>query len=83
MYCTINKHMVRDICVSLWYVVGFDHGIPCCVKNMARGTQLRQFVYWVPRAMFFTRHGRPWSNPIIARLLIDFFAVFYLNKYEF
>ena len=21
------------------------------------------FVYWVPRAMFFTRHGRPWSNP--------------------
>ena len=19
--------------------------------------------YWVPRAMFFTRHGRPWSNP--------------------
>ena len=21
------------------------------------------FVYWVPRATFFTRHGRPWSNP--------------------
>ena len=40
-------------------------------KNMALGPQLRQkprlsssvFVYWVPRAMFFTRHGRPWSNP--------------------
>ena len=38
---------------------------------MALGPQLRQkprpsasvFVYWVPRAMFFTRHGRPWSNP--------------------
>ena len=34
------------------------------------------FVYWVPRAMFFTRHGRPWSNPIIARSLIDFFFHF-------
>ena len=26
---------------------------------------------WGPRAMFFTRHVRPWSNPIIARLLIE------------
>ena len=38
---------------------------------MALGPQLRQkprpsasvFVNWIPRAMFFTRHGRPWSNP--------------------
>ena len=29
--------------------------------------------YWGPRAMFFTRHRRPWSNPIITHLLIDFF----------
>ena len=21
------------------YIVGFDHGLPFCVKNMARGTQ--------------------------------------------
>ena len=26
--------------------------------------------------MFFTRHGRPWSNPIIARSQIDFFPCF-------
>ena len=26
-------------------------------------TSASVFVYWVPRAMFFTRHGRPWSNP--------------------
>ena len=40
---------------------------------MALGPQLRQkprpsasvFVYWVPWAIFFTRHGRPWSNPTI------------------
>ena len=32
------------------------------------------FRYWVPRAMFFTRYRRPWSNPIIARSLIDFFS---------
>ena len=52
-------------------IIGFDHGLPCRVKNMTLGPQLRQkprpsasvFVYWVPRAMFFTRHGRPWSNP--------------------
>ena len=52
-------------------IIGFDHGLPCPVKNMALGPQLRQkprpsasvFVYWVPRAMFFTRHGRPRSNP--------------------
>ena len=22
------------------YVIGFNHGLPCCVKNMARGTQV-------------------------------------------
>ena len=57
-------------------IIGFDHGLPCRVKNMALGTQLRQkprpsasvFVYWVPRAMFFTRHGRPWSNPTVWHL---------------
>ena len=42
-------------------VVGFDHG------------SASVFAYWVPRAIFFTRHRRPWSNPIIAGLLIDFF----------
>ena len=25
--------------VLCWHVVGFDHGLPCRVKNMARGTQ--------------------------------------------
>ena len=25
--------------------------------------------YWVPQAMFSTRHGRPWSNPTIYHLL--------------
>ena len=57
--------------ISECAIIGFDHGHPCRVKNMALGPQLRQkprpsasvFVYWVPRAMFFTRHGRPWSNP--------------------
>ena len=57
--------------ISECAIIGFDHGLPCRVKNMALGPQLRQkprpsasvFVYWVPRAMFFTRHGRPWSNP--------------------
>ena len=24
---------------DMWFVVGFDHGLPCRVKNMARGTQ--------------------------------------------
>ena len=33
-------------------IIGFDHGL-----------QAEVFVYWVPRAMFFTRHGRPWSTP--------------------
>ena len=32
--------------------------------------------YWGPWAMFFTRNGRPWSNPIISRSLIDFFPCF-------
>ena len=52
-------------------IIGFDHGLPCRVKNMALGPQWRQkprpsasvFVYRVPQAMFFTRHGTPWSNP--------------------
>ena len=30
-------------------------------KNL--GPSASVFVYWVPWAMFFTRHGRPWSNP--------------------
>ena len=63
------KHGKKSI--SKRAIIGFDHGLPCRVKNMALGPQLRQkprpsasvFVYWVPRAMFFTRHGRPWSNP--------------------
>ena len=33
--------------------------------------------YRGPRAMFFTLHGRPWSNPIIARSLIDFLSVLF------
>ena len=57
--------------ISECAIIGFDHGLPCRVKNMALWPQLRLkprpsasvFVYWVPRAMFFTRHGRPWSNP--------------------
>ena len=36
-----------------------------------------------PRAMFFTRHGRPWSNPIIARSLIDFFFHFVHRNLNF
>ena len=30
--------------------------------------------YWGLRAMSFTWHGTPWSNPIIARSLINFFC---------
>ena len=64
--------------------VGFDHGLLCRVKNMARGTQYTKTEAdgqgfgrnWCPRAMVFTRHGRPRSNPIIARSLIDFFSCF-------
>ena len=71
------------------HVVGFDHGLPCRVKNMARGTQQtkteaegRGFCRnWGPRAMFFTRHGRPWSNPIIARSLIDFFFILFTETW--
>ena len=33
-----------------------------CEKH---GPRASVFVYWVPRAMFFTRHGRPWSNPTL------------------
>ena len=63
------KHGKKSI--SKRAIIGFDHGLLCRMKNMALGPQLRQkprpsasvFVYWVPRAMFFTWHGRPWSNP--------------------
>ena len=63
---------MKKISISESVIIGFDHGLPCRVKNMALGPQLRQkprpsasvFVYWVPRAMIFTWHGRPWSNPI-------------------
>ena len=63
------KHGIKSI--SEGAIIGFHHGLPCRVKNMALGPKLRQkprpsasvFVYWVPRAMFFTRHGRPWSKP--------------------
>ena len=70
-----DKSNTVPVCIT----VGFDHGLPCRVKNMARGTQAegRGFCrYWGPRAMFSTRHGRPWSNSIIARSLIDFFPYF-------
>ena len=40
---TSRQYNCRDVCkISLWsveHVVGFDHGLPCRVKNMARGTQ--------------------------------------------
>ena len=39
--------------------------------------------YWGQRAMFFTRHERPWSNPIIARSLIEFFSCFIDIKVNF
>ena len=80
---------------SWWYTVRF--GLCCrmwswspmpCEKHGPRDSidknRGRGFCrYWGPRAMFFTRHGRPWSNPIIARSLIDFFSGFYSHKYEF
>ena len=37
-----------------------------CEKHGPRASVRKKnlfFVYWVPLAMFFTRHGRPWSNP--------------------
>ena len=88
--CITSLDFIQRVVHEYKLDVGFDHGLPCRVKNMALGPQLRQkprpsasvFVYWVPRAMFFTRHGRPWSNPIIARSLIDFFS-FCLQKLEF
>ena len=49
--------------------IGFDHGLPCRVKNMTLWASVTTkssasvFLYWVHRAKFFTRHGRPWSNP--------------------
>ena len=53
-------------------------------KNMALGPQLRQkprpsasvFVYWVHRAMFFTRHGRPWSNPTLYHNVLDILIIY-------
>ena len=79
------------VATNLVCYVGFHHGLPCHVKNMARGTQKTKndaegwgfCHYRDPRPMFFTRHGRPWSNPIIAHSLIDFFPMFYSYKYEF
>ena len=35
-----NFHVLQDPIFEIPSVnVGFDHGLPCCVKNMARGTQ--------------------------------------------
>ena len=69
--------------------VGFDHGIPCRVKKHGprdsvdkAATEGRGFCRnWGPRAMFFTRHGRPWSNPILARSLIDFFFILFTETW--
>ena len=38
------------------------HGRRASVTTKASAFGLG-FVHWVPRAMFFTQHGRPWSNP--------------------
>ena len=44
-------------------IIGFNHGLPCYVKNMALGPQFLST--WVPGAMFLTKHGKPWSKPLI------------------
>ena len=72
----IHRRCFRTAHVTV-YIVGFDHGLPCRVENSPRDSVDKNWGrgfcrYWGPRAMFFTRHGRPWSNPIIARSLIDF-----------
>ena len=87
-----NKNFCSEILQREYWVVGnWYHGLYCriwswspvpCEKHGPRDSVDKNrgpasvFVYWVPRAMFFTRHGRPWSNPIIARSLIDFFLGF-------
>ena len=41
---------------SQWsFIIGFNHGLPCYVANMARGTQVDKNLFcrdWGPRAMF-------------------------------
>ena len=41
---TVARTLFCDYCFDLWelliYIIGFNHGLPCCVKNMARGTQV-------------------------------------------
>ena len=44
-------------------------------KSEAEGRDFSR--YWSPRAMFFTRNGRPWSHLIIARALIDICRVLF------
>ena len=76
-YSSPSNNCQNDISPSLsCIIVGFNHGLPWCVKDMARGTRAPQnptakpevFVATGgPRAMYFTHHGKPWLKPIIAR----------------
>ena len=57
------EHVTNDI--------GFNHGLPCYVKNMARGSQVDKnrgrrprFLSWLRPEV--TLHGKPWLKPIIA-----------------
>ena len=62
-------------------IIGFKHGLPGYVKNMALGPQSQQksqptasvLSTWVPRTVFLTWRGKPWLKPIISIGLADGF----------
>ena len=61
-----NNHVLRFIPIKTQLPASWGRILKFPMnKNIKDGTYSQFFVYWVPGAMFFTRHGRPWSNPTI------------------
>ena len=66
-------------CMLVWvypnrYDIGFNHGLPRCVKYTARGPPVTtkpdgEAVTGGPRVMYFTHHGKSWLKPITAHPL--------------
>ena len=75
-YQTLLQHFRADLARTCypWRVEGSNIMVS---HAMWKKTRPQFFVYWVSRAIFFTRHGRPWWNRKthdlcrIARWLLD------------
>ena len=71
-----NKYSLVRIKSGIWCRIWSWSPMPCekhgtrDSEDKNRGRRPRFLSLLRPRAMFFTRHGRPWSNAIIARSLI-------------